>query len=418
MQSKWQWLVKQLTRTLWVRALLFSLLAIASALLSVLLDPFIPEGLADVIGADAVDHILDILAGSMLAVTTFSLTVMVSAYSAATSSVTPRATRLLMQDTTSQNVLSTFLGSFLFSLVGIVALSAGVYGPRGRVILFVVSLVVIGLVVLALLRWISHLTHFGRVGDTTERVETATANALDYWRRCPAMGGQILRDPQSTIPAHARPIYPDGVAYVEHLDIGQLNECAEKFNCNVYVDAVAGAFVHPRTPLLWVDSSSGSGLTEAMRAAYTLAPERSFDQDPRFGLCVLAEIASRALSPAVNDPGTAIDVLGRGVRVLTQYLAPLSSPENIAYPRVWVPPLAFEDMLNDFFMPISRDGAGMLEVQVRVQKSLHALFCNAPPSVRGGLRTHARVALERAESALTLPSEKQALLQLHQRLFE
>jgi uncharacterized membrane protein len=33
----------------------------------------------------------------------------------------------------------------------------------------------------------------------------------------------------------------------------------------------------------------------------------------------MAEIACRALSPAVNDPGTAIDVIGRGVRILSTY---------------------------------------------------------------------------------------------------
>ncbi|HBT33923.1 MAG TPA: DUF2254 domain-containing protein, partial [Pusillimonas sp.] len=128
MISKWEWLLTQFSRTLWVRALLYSLLAIVTALVSIWVDPYIPADFGGRIGADAVDQILDIMASSMLAVTTFSLTVMVSAYSAATSSVTPRATRLLMQDTTTQNVLSTFLGAFLFSLVGIIALSAGAYG--------------------------------------------------------------------------------------------------------------------------------------------------------------------------------------------------------------------------------------------------------------------------------------------------
>ncbi len=45
MFSKWQWFLRQLTRTLWVRAVFFSFLAVASALLSIVLDPFIPEGL-------------------------------------------------------------------------------------------------------------------------------------------------------------------------------------------------------------------------------------------------------------------------------------------------------------------------------------------------------------------------------------
>ena len=41
-----------------------------------------------------------------------------------------------MEDRTAQNVLSTFIGSFLFSIVGIVVLKAGAYGDRGRVVLF------------------------------------------------------------------------------------------------------------------------------------------------------------------------------------------------------------------------------------------------------------------------------------------
>jgi uncharacterized membrane protein len=192
MHSKWTWLAAQFSRTLWVRASLFCVLAVVTALVGMGLDPFIPGDLSGVIGADAVDHILDILASSMLAVTTFSLTVMVSAYAVATSNVTPRAIRLLMQDTTTQNVLSTFLGSFLFSLVGIIALSAGAYGESGRVVLFVVTLGVIGLVVVTMLRWISHLSHFGRVADTTDRVEAATQRALQDRVARPFLGGRPL----------------------------------------------------------------------------------------------------------------------------------------------------------------------------------------------------------------------------------
>ena len=417
MFSKWQWFLRQLTRTLWVRAVFFSFLAVASALLSIVLDPFIPEGLGGAIGADAVDHILDILAGSMLAVTTFSLTVMVSAYSAATASVTPRATRLLMQDTTSQNVLSTFLGAFLFSLVGIVALSTGVYGPRGRVVLFVVSLVVIAVVVMTLLRWISHLTYFGRVGDTTERVETVTANALEFWSRNPSMGARVLDHPETQIPKGAVAIYPDCVAYVEHLDVAQLSDCADELNCQIYVEAVAGSFVHPKTPLVWVAGDVSDAFRQAVSQSYSLAPERSFDQDPRFGLCVLAEIASRALSPAMNDPGTAIDVLGRGVRVLANYAAQCADSPEVCYPKVWVPNLKHQDLFDDFFTPIARDGAGLIEVQVRLQKVLHALTSNGPESVFAVARDHAQLALERGQQALPLPREKQALQQLHESLF-
>src|SRR5690625_4671619 len=125
MISRWQWLLRQLTRRLWVHAGLFSLLAVVAVLITLMAAPYIPVDLPEKIGANAVGSILRILASSMLAVTTFSLNVMVTAYGTATSNVTPRAIHLLMEDTTTQNVLGTFIGSFLFSLLGIVFLSMG-----------------------------------------------------------------------------------------------------------------------------------------------------------------------------------------------------------------------------------------------------------------------------------------------------
>lgn len=131
MTSKTLWRLRLLTRKLWIRATLISLMAVAAALVAILLTPYLPDNLSTDIGAEAVDNILSIIASSMLAVTTFSLSTMVTAYGAATSNVTPRATRLIMEDSTTQNVLAAFVGSFLFSLVAIITLAMGAYGDHG-----------------------------------------------------------------------------------------------------------------------------------------------------------------------------------------------------------------------------------------------------------------------------------------------
>jgi uncharacterized membrane protein len=47
----------------------------------------------------------------------------------------------------------------------------------------------------------------------------------------------------------------------------------------------------------------------ALRRAVRLSPSRTFDQDPRYALRLLVDIAIRALSPAVNDPTTAVQAL-------------------------------------------------------------------------------------------------------------
>ena len=200
MISLWRRRLEQFSQYMWVRAALFAVLGVAAALLAVRLAPFVPEELPKTLGSDAVHQILNILASSMLAVTTFSLSVMVAAYSAAANNVSPRATRLLREDPTTQNVLAVFLGSFLFSLVGIVALNTGYYSDRGRFVLFVVSTGVIGIIVFTMLRWIDHLTRLGRVGETTARVEQATLNAIDVRLKTPFLGGVRLdKDKQNLI---------------------------------------------------------------------------------------------------------------------------------------------------------------------------------------------------------------------------
>ena len=99
-----------------------------------------------------------------------------------------------------------------------------------------------------------------------------------------------------------------------------------------------GSFVHPAAQLLWVHGAvPGEQLADALRSAFTIGNERSFDQDPRFGLIVLSEIASRALSPGVNDPGTAISVIGRLVRVLSCWVE--REAQEVAHPAVHVPVL-------------------------------------------------------------------------------
>lgn len=409
---RWQWILAQFTRRLWVRATLIGMLGVAAALLAALVERFIPWLPASQIGADAVYDILTIIASSMLAVTTFSLSVMTSAYGSAASNVTPRATRLLMEDSLTQNVLSTFIGSFLFSMVGIVVLKTGAYGDRGRFVLFLVTVAVIVLIVVSLLRWIDHLTRLGQVGETTRRVEQATREAIARRRDAPCLGGlPLLRD---ALPADALAVRASTIGYVQFIDMEALSLCAERHQGFVQVVAIPGTFVHDGSPLAWFSATPGNAdletVTDAVRSAFSIGDERSYDQDPRFGLMVMSEIACRALSPAVNDHGTAIDVIGRLARLLSLLAtAPEADAEPIAFPKVQIAALAIDDLFEDAFMLIARDGAGQVEIQLRLQKCLQALALQDDAAFRSAALQQAALALERANGALPLEAEKQRL---------
>lgn len=178
---------------LWVRASFFSVFAVFTALVAAFSKNLIPASFAETIGAETVDTILKILASSMLSVTIFSLNAMVSAYSAATTSVTPRATKLMLADSLTQNMLSTFIGSFIYSLVCLIALQTGIYGEPGRVVLFFVTLALIVVIVITLIRWIEHVNKLGRVTETTKLVEITAADAIRRRARDPCLGCHHLQ---------------------------------------------------------------------------------------------------------------------------------------------------------------------------------------------------------------------------------
>ncbi|MCD0495673.1 DUF2254 domain-containing protein [Achromobacter sp. MY14] len=419
MIARWRWALKQLTRRLWFRASLFSLLGVATALLAVIFKGAIPETLPARIGADAVDKILGIIASSMLAVTTFSLSTMVAAYGAASSGVTPRATTLVMQDTTTQNALATFIGSFLFSLVGIIALSTGAYGAQGRVLLFAVTIAVVILIVYTLLRWIDHLSKLGRVGETIDRVETATIDAIRHRVQWPCLGASPY-PASGQRPGSAQAVASGQTGYVQHIDVQALGQIARENQTLIYLDVLPGAFAHVGMVLAWTVPESGSepaardALDHDIMGAITLGTYRTFEHDPRFGLSVLSEIASRALSPAVNDPGTAIDVIGRGVRSLTCWAQPPAEQEEVEpdCQRVYVQSLDVDDLFDDFFGPIARDGAGLLEVDMRMTKALLSLAEINPTLFKPAASRHVARLLGYAENALGLDEDKRRLREL------
>ncbi|MGZ0712369.1 DUF2254 domain-containing protein (plasmid) [Coraliomargarita sp. W4R53] len=371
----------RLARQIWFRAAMFTVIAIGFALVIGLIGPWLPFSPSLDLGQDAVSSILQILATSMLAVTTFSLTAMVTAYSSAATIATPRATQLLVQDRTSQNVLSTFVGSFVYSMVGIIALSTGYYTDQARTLLFIGTLVVVVIIIVTLLRWIAHLSTFGRMNDIISRVESAAADTLTQYACRPTLGAQV----QHSIPESARAVHAQSPGFVTHIDLDALERTAKAASINVHVVASAGRVADARTPLAKVTGELNDQTATALRDAFHVEAHRSYDQDPRLGVIALSEIGSRALSPATNDPGTAIDVLAALQRIFT-LMFEQERDHEVIYPHLWFMPVSLTDLIDDAFRPIARDGAGMLEVALRVQKVLASLAVASPqnaPVFRG-----------------------------------
>jgi uncharacterized membrane protein len=242
------WVARRIARKIWFRAAVISAASVVVAAFAGIVARAVPYHFTGDIGQNAVGTVLEIIATSMLAVTTFSLTAMVSAYSSATQLATSRAMQLLISDRMSQNALSTFLGAFIFAIVGIIGLQTRLYGGQGRVLLLIATILLVALVVVALLRWIAHLAAFGRMSDVIDRVEDAARSAMVTFAENPYLGGR----PAVPIPESARAIFADAIGYVTHIDLDRLAAQAKRSGASLHVEASPGTLVHQGRPLLYV----------------------------------------------------------------------------------------------------------------------------------------------------------------------
>ena len=400
-----KFLVNQFRERLWVRPLVVCLLSIGAAFVAKLfdrtrLDQYVPE-----ITSESIEELLSIMATSMLVIATFSVASMVSAYAAASSTATPRAFTLVVADDASQNALSAFVGAFIFSVVAITAVKNGYFGDGGLFILFVLTALVFSIIIFTFVRWVDGIARLGRIGSTMDKVEMAAGKALKRRRDAPTLNASL-----AFTQSDARPLMATTVGYVQHIDIPALQTWAERVEALVVVAALPGTFATPDRPLAYVSMENELPLvldyTEVLES-FQIGPERRFDDDPRFGLIVLSEIAGRALSPSINDPGTAIEIVGRLVRLFHLWCEPVANPEEREpkYGRVGVPLISVGDMFDDAFTVISRDGARHVEVGIRLQKALKSLSMIGDAKMRDVASDHSSLALERARIALDVPED-------------
>jgi uncharacterized membrane protein len=344
---------------------------------------------------------LNIIASSMIAATIFSLTVMVSIHRAASGQWTPRVHEVLMNDRTSQNVIATLMGAYIFALASLVFYRSAYFGESQTVVLFVITIFVLVLIVFSIIRWAIHLQEFGSLQTTAGQIESRAQAVLSGRASKQYRGGHFLPS-RNDVPQGANPIRSKKTGYVEYLLEDQLDEAAETADSDLYLVVEAGDFVF-LDEILAFATKPDDALERAVDKLVVIGPERSFSEDPRLGFITLGEIGSRAMSPGVNDPGTAIDVLTRMGRLLIDHQPEREVGDKMKNPRLWVMPTQSRSYFEQGILPVLRDGSSTEEVQHMGQRVLCQLSKHPDREIAEAARWAQGIAMLHAEKGIERP---------------
>ena len=254
------------------------------------------------IGIDTARLIIGTVTGSM-----FSLVVVVSsallvAVQLASAQLTPRIITLLYRNKVRKLAVAVFAFTFTFSLSLLVRLETSVPLVTAYVAAysFLLNLILFLYFIDSIGKTLRPSTIVGDIAQEGRRViESVYPQPLSGNDSAPPSPTLLYSGPTSTIGNTE-----DGVVLA--FDVKGLVTIAERSRCLIELVPEVGDFVAAGDPLFRIYESDGELSPDALRDSVALGRERTLEQDPMFALRVIVDIASKALSPAINDPTTAV----------------------------------------------------------------------------------------------------------------
>ncbi|WP_233853605.1 DUF2254 domain-containing protein [Paraburkholderia sp. HD33-4] len=160
--------------------------------------------------------------------------------------------------------------------------------------------------------------------------------------------------------------------------------------CVIEFAVQIGDFLATDEPLFYVHGNHEAVDHRRLQNLIALGIERTMEQDPMFAFRIEADIALKALSPAINDPTTAVlalDQLHRLLRVVGKHsLANREVKDAAGNTRVLFRTPDWEDYVHISFREIRRCGAGNLQIERRLRAMIENLIRTLPASRHDALR--------------------------------
>jgi uncharacterized membrane protein len=368
----------------WGIPALYAVIAIAAALTLPRFEGRIFPGLISPLSVSAASAIYAAIASGMIALTgiVFSLTFVMVQFSA--TAYSPRLVLWIARDPVISHALGMFTATFLFAIAALSGVDRNASGKvpfvsawmENALLLASVGMFIALIHRIGLLQVNRMLVFTGEQGRKVITTLYPVSNLVG-----PAAAAVDLRalPLTQTLIHHGRP------RAIQAVDVAWLVQIAEASGGVIEMLGAVGDTVLESTPLLHVYGVEVPVDEEKLRTGIELGEERTFEQDPKYAIRLLVDIAIKALSPAINDPTTAVQALDQIedllLRMGRQHLEIGKYHGSSGELRLIVPFPSWDDLLRLAFDEISAYGATSVQVMRRMN-ALLADLARAVPEER------------------------------------
>ncbi|MBV8659748.1 MAG: DUF2254 domain-containing protein [Burkholderiales bacterium] len=319
--------------------------------------------------------VLGDIATSIMTVVSIIFAILLMTLTLASMQFSPRIISSFVKDKVTQWALGLFLGTFAYCIAALPA--ARTLPHPFSPILTTFGAMILALICIGwLLFFIHHISQAISVSHIVDKVAVETNRVVAQTMPEPYLGGELGITQVHELDAGATPIASERSGYIRYIDLNHLREHANHAKVKLRVLRKVGYFVPKGVPLLLV--SKVEKLTDHQRrellSAFDLGPSRTLQQDIEFGILQIVDIALRAISPAVNDPTTAINCIDQLSGILIQ-VAGRKAPSTVLYdppsiPRILVSWPTFGELLESAFGQIRHYSQSDVAVSLRLLRGL------------------------------------------------
>ena len=355
----------------------------------------IPQLLATTV--DSARSVFTAIAGGLITSITLLLSMILITVQLASSQFSPRTLRDWLGNTYLKHTVGLALGTTVFSLLALRATRSS--DANGAAIIphtSVIVAVALGVVSLfGVVRSVDHVTASMQIGSVASRIAADTIAVVEAEDEL-AAGQRPTQAPSTGSPhttgdglvAEDEVEIPDDALAIEALKSGWVQQIRPESilerlpeKSTGYVAVPLGSFVPQGTPLMWVSPAPAVDhpCRQELLNAFALGETRTLQQDIGFGILQLTDIAVRALSPGVNDPSTANDIIVHlGDVMLSLWAQPLEDGEVHDEGRTLIRrPTRREEHLRRAFDPIRRYGSTDPTVMLTLVRTLQMIAAEA-----------------------------------------
>jgi len=340
--------------------------------------------------------ILSDIATSIMTVVSIVFAILLMTLTLASMQFSPRIIVSFARDRVTQWTLGIFLGTFSYCMAGLPA-AHSVPRPFEPVATVLGAMLLALACVALLLYFIHHISQAISVNQIVHRIASETEGMIDEMMPHPRRSSRMGEDGQVDPSTWETPVLSDVSGYIRFIDTERLVALAKSYRVKIQVLRRVGQFVPAGVPLIMVykgERLSSEGIAQ-LRDTFDLGPSRTLQQDLEFGVLQIVDIALKAISPAVNDPSTAISCVDQLSRILIRF-ASRELPESVLYdppgvPRVSIMWTDFDRMVDAAFEQIRLYSQTDMAVSLRLLRALGDIAISTPdPSYRRTLAERGR----------------------------